>query len=81
MHFFKFSALLFMLFTSQPVLSQDAADLPEGIMATRGDGSVSRGIFEASLAGISEKDRAAIVRSGRRVESRIDDLLMNYRLI
>ena len=80
MYFFKFSALLLMLSASQSLLSQETAGLPEGIMATRGDGSVSRGIFDASLARIPEKDRAGILRSASRVESRTADLLMTSQL-
>lgn len=80
MKFFKFSAFVLMFSASQPALSQETTELPEGIIAARGEGVVSREIFDASLAGIPEKDRAGVVSSKRRVESRMADLLMSSQL-
>jgi peptidyl-prolyl cis-trans isomerase C len=81
MRFIKLLVLSFLMTGIQSLWAEEVADLPEGIMAVRGDGSVSREIFDASLADVPAKDRPVFLSSGRRVESRMADLLMNSQLV
>lgn len=80
MHFSKTLVMSCTLLLSQPLLSEENTPLPEGTMAIRGDGSVSREIFDASLADIPKRDLPILLSSGQRVESRMADLLMNSQL-
>jgi peptidyl-prolyl cis-trans isomerase C len=75
----KFVVLL-LVFTSQIVWSQDDSDLPEGVMATRGEGSVSVQLFEANLSKIPEKDRTGVLMNLNRIQKLLADLLITSQL-
>lgn len=72
--------LLLLTLLAQPAWSQQDQTLPDGIMATRGEGSVSREMFEASVSRIPEKDRAGVVLSAERVKRILADLLLTSQL-
>ena len=72
--------LLLLTLLNQPAWSQQDQALPDGIMATRGEGSVSREMFEASVSRIPEKDRAGVVLSAERVKRMLADLLLSSQL-
>ena len=75
--FFVF--FLFVIF-NQPVLAQQDVTLPEGTMAVRGNGSVSREMFDARISRIPEKDRVGVLRSSQRFQKILADLLITSQL-
>lgn len=80
-HFYLyFVAVLFsqQLFAQQD--QQQEQNLPDGVMATRGEGVVTRQIFDAKMHRIPQKDRAAVLRSTNRTQKIMADLLLTSQL-
>jgi len=80
MRIFNYFVFVLLVFLSQPALTQEKPLLPEGIMATRGAGSVSREVFDAKISKIPEKDREGFLLSAARVEKILVDLLLTSQL-
>ena len=76
----KLLAILLITFFSQLVFSQQEQTLPDGTMAVRGKGQVSREMFDAKLSRIPETDRAGVLRSSERVKKIMADLLLTSQL-
>lgn len=62
------------------VTAEQEQVLPEGVMAVRGDGSISREIFDARMSKIPKKDRAGVLSSATRLKSILADLLLSDQL-
>jgi len=85
MRIFNYFVFFLLVFLSQPAFtqqeqSQQEHSLPDGIMATRGTGSVSRDVFDAKVSRIPEKDREGVLLSAARVEKLLADLLLTSQL-
>lgn len=79
----KFNLVLstFLLFVIMPAYSQQNDALPEGIMLTRGDGVVSKHMFDARIAKIPEKDRSDFLRNEERLKNILGDLALTSQLV
>lgn len=80
MRIFNYFLFFLLALLSQPALTQEEQSLPEGTMATRGEGSVSREAFDAYMSRIPEKDREGVLLSAARVEKLLADLLLTSQL-
>ncbi len=80
MRIFKLFLVFLLLLFSLPVNAEQDQTLPEGIMAIRGDGVVSRQMFDAKVSRIPVKDRNFVLRSGERVKKILLDLVLNSQL-
>ena len=70
-----------LLQSSFPVLAGQDETIPEGIMASRGEGSVTRQMFDAKISRIPARDRAGVLRSAERVKKILADLVLNSQLV
>lgn len=79
---FTFYVCFVLVFLTQQLLAQQEQqqDLPDGVMATRGNGMVTRHIFDAKMHRIPEKDRASVLRSADRTQKIMADLLLTSQL-
>jgi peptidyl-prolyl cis-trans isomerase C len=81
MRLFYILVFILFVFLSQVCTAQSDQDLPEGTMAVRGDGSVSRQMFDAKISRIPEKDRAGVLRDVERLKRILADLLLTSQLV
>ncbi len=58
----------------------DVAALPDGVIAKRGNGYVTRHIFDARMDRVPVKDRASVLRSTDRTTKILADLLLSSQL-
>jgi parvulin-like peptidyl-prolyl isomerase len=70
-----------MVSLAQESLAQQDQTLPEGIMAIRGSGEVSRQLFDAKISRIPVEDRTGVLRSSERLQKILADLLITEQLI
>lgn len=80
MRIFNYFVFVLLALLSQAAFTQEEPLLPEGIMATRGEGIVSRELFDAKVSRIPEKDREGFLRSASRVEKVLADLVLTSQL-
>jgi parvulin-like peptidyl-prolyl isomerase len=79
-HIVLFLSVLFPLFSSSLYADLDEI-MPEGVMATRGKGTVTRQMFDAKVSRIPVKDRAGVLRDAERVRKILASVLLNSQLV
>lgn len=81
MRIFNILVFILFVFASQAGTAQSDQILPEGTMAVRGNGSVSRQMFDAKISRIPEKDRTGVLRDPERFKTILADLLLTSQLV
>lgn len=78
--FVCFISLLFSQYVPAQGETEAEQPLPEGVIAKRGDGVLTRNIFDARMDRIPVKDRASVLRSPERTQKIMADLLLTSQL-
>lgn len=80
MHNFKFLFIFVLLMLSHDAQAGDDQTLPAGVMATRGQGTVTPQEFDARVSKIPQKDRNSVLRDAKKVRTILANLLLTSQL-
>lgn len=72
--------MLVFTLSSSPLRAEQDKDMPEGVIAIRGNGVVTQEMFDARMAKIPQKDRSGVLSSPKRLEGMLADLALVSQL-
>ena len=72
--------ILVFTLSSSPLHAEQDKDMPEGVIAIRGNGVVTQQMFDARMAKIPQKDRSGVLSSPKRLEGMLADLALISQL-
>jgi parvulin-like peptidyl-prolyl isomerase len=81
MHWFKFLSITTLMMLAHNLHAADDQDLTEGVLAVRGQGTVTPQEFDARVSKIPEEDRTTVLRDASKVRTMIGNLLLTSQLV